>query len=162
MKTKVSNWFKTGDPWIWLNAAAVTVSIIMVGGLLLLIASRGLVHFWPKPLLEAEYVEPGGQQVRVIGEIHDSETVPAERLRASGIPVEKDGPVLRQSDRLVKLVNRIDLRAIRRNHNPILQDLHSPLINLLVAAPRPVKTHGDPGYLVELISRQRTRKLVLG
>jgi len=103
MKSKVTTWFKTGDPWIWLNAAAVSVSLIMVGGLLLLIASRGLVHFWPKPLLEAEYLQPGGQQVRLIGEIHGSETVPAERLRASGVSVEEDGPVLRH---LVKIGNR--------------------------------------------------------
>jgi phosphate transport system permease protein len=103
MKNKLSNWFKTGDPWIWLNAAAVTVSLIMVGGLLLLIGSRGLVHFWPKPLMEAQYLEPSGQQVRIIGEVHDSETVPAERLRASGVPVKEDGPVTRH---LLKVGNR--------------------------------------------------------
>lgn len=124
MKSKLTNWFKTGDPWVWLNAAAVTVSLIMVGGLLLLIASRGLVHFWPKPLMQAQYLEPSGQQVRLVGELHDSETVPAERLRASGVPVEADGSVTR---RLLKVGNRdvggLDFRWVIDNH---LSDPHYP------------------------------------
>jgi len=44
----IKKWFKTGDPWIWLNAAAVSASLIIVIGLLLLIAVQGLSHFWPK------------------------------------------------------------------------------------------------------------------
>ena len=30
------NWFKSGEPWVWLNAAAVSASLIVVIGLLLL------------------------------------------------------------------------------------------------------------------------------
>ena len=40
-------WFKSGSPWIWLNAGAVSVSMSIVIGLLLLIALRGFGHFWP-------------------------------------------------------------------------------------------------------------------
>ncbi len=43
----MKKWWQSGDPWIWLTSAAVTVSIIVVGGLLILIAIRGLGHFWP-------------------------------------------------------------------------------------------------------------------
>ena len=44
----IKKWFKTGTPWIWLNAAAVSASLIIVLGLLALIAVKGLSHFWPK------------------------------------------------------------------------------------------------------------------
>jgi len=86
----VKQWFRSGSPWIWLNAGAVSASIIMVAALLMLIAVRGLGHFWAKPIMEAEYVEPDGSVIRLIGEIHDSEVVPAERLREGGMELPKE------------------------------------------------------------------------
>ncbi len=88
MKTK--NWWKSGDPWIWLTASAVTISIVVVAALLILIAVRGLGHFWPSPIMEAQYTEADGSTIRLIGEIYDEETVPAARLRDSGISVKGD------------------------------------------------------------------------
>ena len=85
----IRNWFRSGSPWVWLNAGAVTVSIAMVGALLVLIAVRGLGHFWAKSVFEAEYVEPDGSVIRLIGEVHDEEFVPALRLRESGIQVDE-------------------------------------------------------------------------
>ena len=88
MKTK--NWWKSGDPWIWLTAAAVTVSIVIVAALLIFIAARGLGHFWPAPIMEAQYTQADGSTIRLIGEINDEETVPAARLKNSGFTVEGD------------------------------------------------------------------------
>ena len=83
----LKKWFSTGEPWVWLNAAAVAASIIMVVGLLLLIAARGLPHFWPHAIEELQY-NWQGQQVRVIGEVHDTEMVSTQRLIEAGIPLE--------------------------------------------------------------------------
>ena len=44
MRRTFSDWLSGGAPWIWLNAGAVAASLIMVGGLLALIAVRGLGH----------------------------------------------------------------------------------------------------------------------
>ena len=55
----IKKWFKTGDPWVWLNAAAVSASLIIVIGLLLLIAIQGLSHFWPKAVMQAQYIQAG-------------------------------------------------------------------------------------------------------
>ncbi len=87
MKTDMRQWFASGSPWVWLNAAAVTISIIMVAGLLLLIAVRGLGHFWPKNVVEFTLRADHGAQQAVLGEIHDSEQVSVERLRAAGYEV---------------------------------------------------------------------------
>jgi phosphate transport system permease protein len=37
-------------PWPWLAAGSVALSLLMLAGLLILLAVRGLGHFWPSPL----------------------------------------------------------------------------------------------------------------
>ncbi|MCK4863916.1 MAG: phosphate ABC transporter permease PstA [Gammaproteobacteria bacterium] len=91
----IKKWFKTGDPWIWLNAAAVSASLIIVIGLLLLIAIQGLSHFWPKAVMQAQYVQanvtsPNSASIRLIGEIHNNEEVSLEQLAALGINIKTD------------------------------------------------------------------------
>ncbi len=100
----IKKWFRSGSPWVWMNAGAVTASIVMVAALIILIAVRGLGHFWAKPIFEAEYVEADGSSIRLIGEVHDTEIVPAERLRDSGVQVDKGIDSLRRF--LVKTGNR--------------------------------------------------------
>ena len=101
---KVAEWFESGKPWIWLTAGAVSISMVMVFGLLGLIAARGLHHFWPKDVIDMHYVEPDGQVVRLLGEIHDSEVVTAARLRSAGIPLPEDADV--ETRYLLKTGNR--------------------------------------------------------
>jgi phosphate transport system permease protein len=104
MERNLKTWFNRGTPWVWLNAGAVSISIIMVVGLLLLIAVRGLGHFWPAPLLEADYLGRDGQQVRVVGVIQDTEQVSAKRLRSLGETVVTDAEMVDRH--LVKVGNR--------------------------------------------------------
>ena len=89
MVKDVKKWFASGEPFIWLNAGAVAASVIMVVGLLVLIAVRGLSHFWPHSIEEMTY-RWGGQDVRLIGEIHSEETVTTQRIIESGIALDTD------------------------------------------------------------------------
>jgi len=100
----IKEWFKTGNPWIWLTASAVSVSLILVFGLILLIAARGLAHFWPKELVELTYVERDGKTVKLVGEIHDTEIVSAERLKDAGYGFDKKDPTYERI--LIKVGNR--------------------------------------------------------
>jgi phosphate transport system permease protein len=79
---KLRTWLSSGEPWVWLNAAAVGVSIAAVLGVLLLIAVRGLSHFWPKPVLLVEYRDESGS-THLLGELADTETIPASQYRES-------------------------------------------------------------------------------
>lgn len=88
MKPGMKQWFASGAPWVWLNAAAVAISIIMVMGLLLFIAVRGMGHFWPKDVVEFTMPANAGMQQSVLAEIHGSEDVALERLKAAGYEVE--------------------------------------------------------------------------
>lgn len=85
----MKHWWNSGEPWIWLTAASVTVSILAVASLLLLIIWQGLGHFWPASVMEAEYLDQDGK-ITVLGEIRDTEVVPASRLQEMGIVVKGD------------------------------------------------------------------------
>lgn len=84
-KQSFSSWYKSGAPWVWLNAGAVSISLVMVVGLLLLIAVRGLSHFWPADIMEVSYTEPNQQTQMLIGEVIETETVSAVQLERVGI-----------------------------------------------------------------------------
>lgn len=92
-------WFKSGTPWIWLNAGAIAIALVAVVGLLLLILVRGMSHFWPADVA-AFYYDNNKSAVTIIAEVIESETVPAESLH--GIENAK-GNVTRH---LVKTGNR--------------------------------------------------------
>ncbi|NOX10059.1 MAG: phosphate ABC transporter permease PstA [Gammaproteobacteria bacterium] len=96
-------WFRSGDPWVWMAASAVSISMILVFGLLLLIAARGLGHFWPSDIVKLDYRSQSGEMIVLQGEIHDRERVSAERLRDAGYSVEGDQDVERF---LLKMGNR--------------------------------------------------------
>ncbi len=105
--SSVSKWLKSGQPWIWLNAGAVSISLLMVIGLVLLIAVRGLAYFWPADVMQADYMHAGSIG-KVLGEITESEELSMERLRDSGYQI---GPEIAQDKKhvvryLVKMGNR--------------------------------------------------------
>lgn len=84
---QVKEWFKSGAPWIWLNAGGVAICIIMVVGLLLLIAVRGLVHFWPGDVIQAQWSGSGVEQT-IAGELVTTEKIAAAQIQAAGIEIE--------------------------------------------------------------------------
>lgn len=108
MNNELSTWMRKGTPWIWLNAGAVAISIVMVIGLLILLTVRGMAHFWPRDVLQADYAPPtpSGEMMttQVIGEFVESEMVLAAQIASSGIPV--DGEQDFYERQLLKLGNR--------------------------------------------------------
>ncbi len=76
---QAKQWFKSGTPWIWLNAGAIAISLVAVFGLLLLILFRGMSHFWPADV-EAFHYQNSEDTITVIAEIIESESVPVESL----------------------------------------------------------------------------------
>lgn len=90
---KLDRWFKSGDPWIWLTGGAVSISLVVVVGLLLLIGVRGLGHFWQPPIVEATFMDRG-QELRVLGVVRSTESVPAQVVRDAGIEEVPEGQLL--------------------------------------------------------------------
>lgn len=108
MKQEFRKWLDDGTPWIWANAGAVAISLVMVIGLLLLLAAKGMVHFWPSDVLRAQYAPPvsSGEvsSMEIIGEVVDAERVSVSQIVSSGIPVDENQDLYER--RLVKRGNR--------------------------------------------------------
>ena len=104
-QNNLKSWFKSGTPWIWMNAGAVSIAVIMTLGLLMVIAVRGLGHFWPADIVEANYQVPGESARVIAGEVTQIEEVPRARLAASGLPVTAEGGEFMTRE-LLKVGNR--------------------------------------------------------
>ena len=104
MQISLKDWIRSGSPWIWLSASAVAISVVLVLGLLGIVASRGLVHFWPATLQEYTYTQDQNLQIQVLGEQVQREEVTAEQIRNSGVAVPEGVELLGRQ--LIKVGNR--------------------------------------------------------
>ncbi|MDQ7064550.1 MAG: phosphate ABC transporter permease PstA [candidate division KSB1 bacterium] len=80
----MKHFIKQGSVFIWLTGLAMSVGLLMIGGLLTLILVNGLGIFWPEPLIQFQL--KNGEVV--LGEIWQKETYqvtpeapPRERIR---------------------------------------------------------------------------------
>ncbi|MDO6562435.1 phosphate ABC transporter permease PstA [Amphritea sp. 1_MG-2023] len=103
MNISAKEWFKSGSPWVWMNAAAVAICIIMVVGLLGLIAVRGLSHFWPAGIVQGSYTIDA-QSKTVVGEIVETNEVLTKQLLEAGIKLTTDDEF--STRHLLKVGNR--------------------------------------------------------
>jgi len=80
----IKKWVGSGSPWVWLSAGMVSLNLVMVFGLLLLIAARGLGHFWPAAVESIDLRQGDGTVTTILGSVVDEEVVSAERVRGRG------------------------------------------------------------------------------
>jgi phosphate transport system permease protein len=97
-------WFKSGAPWIWLNAAAVSTCLIMIVGVLGLVTVRGVGHFWPSQVTRFSYQEEGKQPLIIIGEKVETSITPAAMAKSTGFKMADNEDTLVQY--LIKTGNR--------------------------------------------------------
>ena len=130
----MKNWFKSGDPWIWLTAASVSLSLIVVFSLVIIIMARGLGYFWPATIIEARYEEPNAPPITMLGEIYDYEKVLTRRLSKNLQPLANGEEFIKRS--LIKTGNRelygLDFRWVVA---PALKEIRYPE-NVLVVERR--------------------------
>ncbi|RLS79070.1 MAG: phosphate ABC transporter permease PstA [Planctomycetota bacterium] len=80
-----------GEPWVWITAGSLALTIVMIVGLLAFIAVRGAATFWPVPL-ELVHLADGR---RVLGEVTQREAGMAPRGEVAGRPARR---LLRSGD----------------------------------------------------------------
>lgn len=111
-------WIKSGAPWIWLNAAAVSTCLIMIIGVLGLVAVRGIGHFWPSQVTQFSYQEDDGSIKTIIAEKIDASVTPAAMAKATGFKMADNEETLVQYQ--LKTGNRditgIDFRWIQERN----------------------------------------------
>ena len=89
-------WINSGEPWVWMTAGAVALSLVAVYAVVWMTAAQGLGHWWPKPLIETTVKAPDGSTQRMVGEVRDSEEISLHRLRESGYQIESDDKFTRR------------------------------------------------------------------
>ncbi len=97
-------WFRTGTPWIWLNAGAIALSLVMVLGVLGLITVQGASHFWPADLQQVKLTKADGSTQMILAELVRTEEVSATVLKDSGIKLETQAEFYQRH--LLKMGNR--------------------------------------------------------
>ena len=122
------SWFASGEPWIWMNAAAVGISVSAVIGILLLIAVKGLAHFWPSDVAMISFTDQNGQPQTVYGELIELDQLPVKQfLESGGDPSLTKAGESRMQRWLVKTGNRKvnppDFRWIYLNQ---ISDIQNP------------------------------------
>jgi phosphate transport system permease protein len=105
-------WFASGEPWIWMNAAAVGISIAAVVGVVLLIAGHGFGHFWPAQLQLIHHRSDTGQSLIALGEVAEIDTLSAQQYTESA---GNDGRAL---DSNIEEVTRWLIKTGNRRYDP--------------------------------------------
>lgn len=103
------SWFRSGEPWVWMNAAAVALSILAVVGILSLIAINGFAHFWPRDVAQLE-VTAGDHAGTLLGEVADSDSLDRQRY------IEATGDESLPAD--VAVISRLLVKTGNRRLNP--------------------------------------------
>jgi phosphate transport system permease protein len=113
----VRAYVKSGSPYVWLTAAAISVAFMITLALLILTAARGLPHFWPADVMQGQYTAPGEPAEPILAEIRSTEEVTSARLKNAGLKV--DEAQLLYDRLLIKVANRDILGA---DFRPVLSD----------------------------------------
>ena len=112
MQKFFKNWYASGEPWIWLNAASVGISITAVVGILVLIAFKGFGHFWPSDVQFIKYQDDNGQEQLIYGELVEYEHLPVQQFLESG----GNPDFLESPDQ--ETIERWLIKSGNRRHNP--------------------------------------------
>lgn len=68
----MNRFWKSGDPFVWITGASLMFSLLMIGGLLLLIMFKGLGFFWPSDIAVIELKDGS----KYLGQITEREKIP--------------------------------------------------------------------------------------
>lgn len=106
----MKEWLNKGEHWIWLSSAMVSISVVLVFGLMAMITYKGALHFWPHAVYEFQ-VEQNGQTETVLGELRDS--------KSRDVTDMQTGEETEMTQSLIKVGNRdvygIDFRWINND-----------------------------------------------
>jgi phosphate transport system permease protein len=76
----MKNFWRSGEPFVWLTGGALALSLIMVAGLVFLVMANGLGFFWPSPIVRLTLADGTVQ----MGEVTDREAIPTPGAAPGG------------------------------------------------------------------------------
>ena len=76
----MKNFWRSGEPFVWLTGGALALSLLMVAGLVFLVMANGLGFFWPSPIVRLTLADGTVQ----MGEVTDREAIPTPGAAPGG------------------------------------------------------------------------------
>lgn len=106
----LQRWLASGEAFVWLNASAIGLALLMALGLLGLLAVRGVSYFWPAPVALVGFASPVYGTRQLYGQPVDRDRISLARYReATGRAAPAGGardPASNVARILVKTGNR--------------------------------------------------------
>ncbi len=101
----LKSWFNKGEHWVWFSASAVSISVVLVVGLILMITYKGLIYFWPHQVYTFD-VNTNGQVETIVGEIHQ------QKMREIEIQVDENTTIKKEVPQYLMKVGNRDVYGI--------------------------------------------------
>ncbi|HEX7629121.1 MAG TPA: phosphate ABC transporter, permease protein PstA, partial [Candidatus Methylomirabilis sp.] len=76
----MKNFWRSGEPFVWLTGGALALSLIMVAGLVFLVMANGLGFFWPSPIVRLTLADG----TELMGEVTEREAIPTPGAAPGG------------------------------------------------------------------------------
>jgi phosphate transport system permease protein len=76
----MKNFWRSGEPFVWLTGGALALSLIMVAGLVFLVMANGLGFFWPSPIVRLSLADG----TVLMGEVTEREEIPTPGAAPGG------------------------------------------------------------------------------
>ncbi|GAB7262605.1 hypothetical protein DZJ_42260 [Dickeya ananatis] len=78
-------WFRTGTPWVWLTASAITFSLIAIVAVFALLVGQSARYLWPQPVWSFSLHDAQGNPRQLIGERYDEQPLTHQQLADAGV-----------------------------------------------------------------------------
>ncbi|WP_219951649.1 phosphate ABC transporter permease PstA [Dickeya zeae] len=78
-------WFRTGTPWVWLTASAITFSLIAIVAVFVLLVGQSARYLWPQPVWSFSLHDAQGTPRQLIGERYDEQPLTRQQLADAGV-----------------------------------------------------------------------------
>lgn len=157
----MKDWFNKGEHWIWMSSAMVSISVVLVLGLMGLITYKGGVHFWPHAVYQI-HINENGQNQTIIGELRDEKKGHATDPQ-TGVETPVDQYLIKIGNRDVYGVdfrwinsdNLVDpIKELSKNVMVVERYEYGNVFGHLVGATIDGKKESNPDTLLPLIKKQ--------
>lgn len=78
-------WFRTGTPWVWLTASAITFSLIAIVAVFALLVGQSARYLWPQPVWSFSLHDAQGTPLQLLGERYDEQPLTHQQLVNAGV-----------------------------------------------------------------------------
>ena len=117
MKSWIKHFFGSGELFIWGCGAGLSLSLLMIGGLLVLILLNGFGYFWPADLVELTLKDGKHVIGQLAGEEVGPKGIPRIRMKVGNRDLYGLDYRWINTDQIIEQVKPSDLVMVSQRHS---------------------------------------------